>query len=222
VSKSKGTASRPNKETIEKNESAVLREIADRLSAWRESGPGENGNPQDWVKLSPEGREAAVTSLRLLRDNASLLRRCKKTYDCEDKGGECEEALFQLHGILSGMRMNYNPPEHIENYWGWGNALALPGFIEELRRWADELQKPKPKPRPKLGPIPSLIYEKLLTLPEHEAMPLPKITEWLWTEHQHNLSDANVYSHVMKLEPWGLQHDKRIGYSITAEQKSIG
>ena len=35
----------------------ILRDIADNLSIWNESGQGENGNPQGLANLSEKGRE---------------------------------------------------------------------------------------------------------------------------------------------------------------------
>ena len=71
----------------------------------------------------------------------------------------------------------------------------------------------------KLGETASLIYEKLLTLPEHNAINLTQITLWLWEEHKINISDSAVYQHLDKLKTYGLQHDRRIGYSIKQNKK---
>jgi len=107
------------------------------------------------------------------------------------------------------------------------NAMLPDGtFVNEYKYTEDFLPKKntikeslKPK-RKKLGKTASLIYEKLLTLPEHRAMLLPEITQWLWEEHQINLADSTVHQkHLKPLEPWGLQHDKRIGFSIIQDKK---
>jgi hypothetical protein len=72
----------------------------------------------------------------------------------------------------------------------------------------------------KLGMTASLIYEKLLGLPEHRAMQLPEIVKWLRDDHLINTSESQVHQkHLSQLEPWGLQHDKRIGYSITQDRE---
>ena len=92
----------------------------------------------------------------------------------------------------------------------------------EWNRWKrpQENKMEIAKNRPKLGKTASFIYEKLLTLPEHRAMQLPEIVVWLWEEHKINLTDSTVHQkHLKKLEPWGLQHDKRIGYSIIQNKK---
>jgi len=107
-------------------------------------------------------------------------------------------------------------------------SITAGRMIEQLRGVAQQLVESEelhapPKEtmkKPKLGDTAALIYENLLTLPEHRAMKLPDIVTWLWDEHQINLTDSTVHQkHLKQLEPWGLQHDKRIGYSINRDKK---
>jgi hypothetical protein len=101
----------------------------------------------------------------------------------------------------------------------YGDRLkALIGAALKQVRLQDRLEALKR--RRKLGKTASLIYEKLLTLPEHKAMLLPEIVQWLWDEHEINLTDSTIHQkHLNQLEPWGLQHDRRIGYSIDQNKK---
>jgi hypothetical protein len=92
--------------------------------------------------------------------------------------------------------------------------------LEDYCKSCAAMLRGKDKRRPKLGKTASLIYEKLLTLPEHKAMQLPEIVVWLWENHEINLADSTVHQkHLTQLEAWGLQHDTRIGYSIDQNKK---
>lgn len=69
--------------------------------------------------------------------------------------------------------------------------------------------------KPPLGPIASLIYEKLKSLPEHKAMTGPEIADWLNNEHEINLDESTIRTnHLEQLKPYGLYNKKRIGYCI--------
>jgi len=118
-----------------KNDTKVLREIADKLFIWRESVPGDERDLQRFVKLPKEKKETACEALRLLRDNIKLLLQCKHSFGALNS--ECEEALLQLNGILTDPDASKN----IERYWGWGYTFATTGFINELKRWADEIKR---------------------------------------------------------------------------------
>ena len=66
-----------------------------------------------------------------------------------------------------------------------------------------------------LGEIATLIYEKLKTLPEHKAMNLPMIAQWLNDEHEINIDESTIRTnHIPQLQPYGLYHKKRIGYCL--------
>lgn len=69
--------------------------------------------------------------------------------------------------------------------------------------------------RPALGEVAGWIYEKLKSLPEHQAMILPQIADWLANEKNHILDEDTIRkNHLKQLKPYGLQHKKRIGYYI--------
>jgi hypothetical protein len=123
--------------TADENEVKVLLKIADKLSIWLESAPDDKGM-KSWSNLPERGHKAAIESLCLLQDNIDLLLRCK--YSFGPMNSECEQAISNLNSLLSGMRMNNEPPEQIEERFGWGDQFALPGFISELRRWAEKLE----------------------------------------------------------------------------------
>jgi len=116
------------------NEADKLREIADKLFIWRKSIPEDKKNPGSWIatRLSKEVKEAARESLMLLveHDNIDLLYRCSRSYG---DNNECRNALYHIdENVLVGMR---NRP--LDSFVGEGYLIALPGFISELRRWAD-------------------------------------------------------------------------------------
>jgi len=94
-------------------------------------------------------------------------------------------------------------------------------FVDAFHLVEAELEKHERPERRKLGKIASLIYEKLCSLPEHKAMQLPEIVIWLYesSNYEINLAESNIYNYLKQLEPWGLQHDKRIGYSINKHKK---
>jgi hypothetical protein len=124
------------------NKASRLRKIADKLSVWRASVPGEKGEPGNWIpsKLAEGGREAALESLKLLvdRDNNDLLHRCSRSYG---DNSDCRNALRHIdEHILVGMRTDNRP---LESFLGHGPYLALPGFIKDLRRWANMLRQGK-------------------------------------------------------------------------------
>ena len=48
--------------------------------------------------------------------------------------------------------------------------------------------------KPPVGDIAGLIYEKLKTLPEHKAMTVPEISEWLVKEHKAIIDDTTILS----------------------------
>jgi len=69
--------------------------------------------------------------------------------------------------------------------------------------------------KPPLGEIATLIYEKLKTLPEHKAMNLPQIAQWLNDKHEINIDENTIRTnHIPQLQPYGLYHKKRIGYCL--------
>jgi len=73
--------------------------------------------------------------------------------------------------------------------------------------------------RKPLGEIPALLYEHLLTLPEHKAMNGPAILEWL-AKKSHVVSEDTFYKDILPvLEPYGLMNKKRIGYHIPLSER---
>lgn len=71
--------------------------------------------------------------------------------------------------------------------------------------------------KPPLGEIAGLIYEKLKSLPEHKAMTLREIADWLSeTNESGKAYDETTIrtKHLPQLKPYGLRHKKRIGYYL--------
>lgn len=91
-------------------------------------------------------------------------------------------------------------------------------------RWIVELERIAAKnnftentipQKPPLGEIAGLIYEKLKSLPEHKAMTLPKISEWLAVDKKIIVDETTIRTkHLPQLDPYGLYHKKRIGYCL--------
>ena len=70
--------------------------------------------------------------------------------------------------------------------------------------------------RPPVGEIAGLIYEKLKTLPEHKAMHIQEISNYLddILDEVPPDNDTLRKRHISQLEPYGLEHKKRIGYCL--------
>ena len=84
---------------------------------------------------------------------------------------------------------------------------------ESLRRVeTDLLEHSKKEPLTKKA---GLIYEKLKSLQEHEAMTLPEIQNWLWDEHHIRLDEGEWGQRTKKeLKPYGLENRPRVGFYI--------
>ena len=62
---------------------------------------------------------------------------------------------------------------------------------------------------------PKLIYEKLISLQEHEAMTGPEILDWLSKKHGINIDEGTLRNTYLKpLKPYGLVNTPRVGYYI--------
>jgi hypothetical protein len=60
-----------------------------------------------------------------------------------------------------------------------------------------------------------LIYEKLKSLPEHEAMTLPAIQHWFEVECRHGSLDTGTWKKIRKqLLLYGLQNKPKVGYFL--------
>ena len=59
-----------------------------------------------------------------------------------------------------------------------------------------------------------LIYEKLITLQEHEAMTRPQILDWLADEKEIFLDEGTFNKIRKELKPYNLENKPRIGYFI--------
>lgn len=115
-----------------------------------------------------------------------------------------EQVGFLVNVIFSGP---YSTKEH-------PNAGRIRGALDKGRKVVKD-EKVTSNIKPPLGEIATLIYEKLKTLPEHKAMTLPVIAQWLNDEHRINLDDTTIRTnHMPQLKPYGLYHKKRIGYCL--------
>ena len=61
-----------------------------------------------------------------------------------------------------------------------------------------------------------MIYEKLKTLPEHKAMQIQEISNYLdeILDEVPPDNDTIRKRHLPQLEPYGIEHIKRIGYYL--------
>ena len=82
--------------------------------------------------------------------------------------------------------------------------------LQRLAKWFGD------QARPPLGKIAILIYEKLITLPEYQAMDIQEISNYLddILDEVPPDNDTLRKRHLPQLEPYGLDHKKRIGYRI--------
>lgn len=110
------------------HETKVLKTIAETLSVWRKAV--EAGNERN----RPRECDTGIRSLELLNRNADLLCRCASDYGA--KTSECSQALRLLDYILPDIRFRRMELCFVTNEV---DVLAAPGFISELRRWADRL-----------------------------------------------------------------------------------
>ncbi len=117
-----------------KEKAKELRRIAHYLSVWKESGP-------EGPEHSKEARKSAEEAMKLLGANADLLHNCKETYGVKYR--QSNSPLKSLNGILDDMRINNQPTEFITERIGYYDYqdFAQEAFIDQLNRWADELEK---------------------------------------------------------------------------------
>jgi hypothetical protein len=61
----------------------------------------------------------------------------------------------------------------------------------------------------------AIVYELLKAQPPHKAMLGPAIVDALEARHRIVIDDSTLRKNIFpKLEPWGLQHKKKVGYWI--------
>jgi hypothetical protein len=83
---------------------------------------------------------------------------------------------------------------------------------------ADAIKQVGSETKPERGPLgklAGLLYEHLLTLPEHKAMDGPAILDWFLDEHKEIVSHDTLYKELCPaLRSYGLKNRPRIGYYI--------
>ena len=70
-----------------------------------------------------------------------------------------------------------------------------------------------------LGKVARLVYEKLSSLKEHEAMTLPEIQNWYEKKTPKSLDEGTWKNIRKELEPWGLHNKPRVGYYIRSAEE---
>lgn len=137
----------------------------------------------------------------------------KKLYECKfefiekaDLRKWCEEGqVYFLCDLMSSGRTATNE---------YSNLYLIRSALDKGRK-AVKNEKTTLDIKPPLGEIAALIYEKLKNLPEHNAMNLPMIAQWLNDEHEINIDESTIRTnHIPQLQPYGLYHKKRIGYCL--------
>lgn len=124
----------------DEKEAKILSELADKLAIWQDAlARSDKKHPPvwssvGWRELADKERQAAIHGLVLLRDNADLFCQCQSAYrlELDDILRELRDERFQLEYSTHDL-----------------SAIAVPGFISELRRWAGMLKnKPPGKEQP--------------------------------------------------------------------------
>lgn len=71
-----------------------------------------------------------------------------------------------------------------------------------------------------LGEKAALLYEKLISLPEHRGMTGPKILDWFSDEHGEIVDHGTLAKEIIPaLKPYGLRPARRIGYFIPPKDR---
>jgi len=86
----------------------------------------------------------------------------------------------------------------------------VPAKLDDLQNWCiDAKAKLDAEPLSKNA---RLIYEKLKSLPKHEAMTRTEILDWLGDKHEVYMDEGTFNKKRKELLPYGLKNKPRIGY----------
>ncbi|TKJ32306.1 MAG: hypothetical protein CEE38_23400 [Planctomycetes bacterium B3_Pla] len=136
---------------------------------------------------------------------------------------EFHEYLTILCQLINGEQIPFN--------WPYDSTIedADPNLVEYYESLRDErvrqairvfnriilhLKKGFDFEKTPLSPKAKLIYEKLLSLEEHEAMKTDEILDWLASEHRIYLDEGTLRKHLKEIKSYGLNNKPRIGYYI--------
>lgn len=96
--------------------------------------------------------------------------------------------------------------------WIWGLIFYTD---DGKTRLADAVRGYRPPEKQPLGEVAALLYEKLKSLPEHKAMTIPQILDWLSEKHNIEMDEGTLRrNHLEQLKPYGLVNTRRIGYHL--------
>jgi hypothetical protein len=74
--------------------------------------------------------------------------------------------------------------------------------------------------REPLGTNASLLYEKLITLPEHVGITGPAVLDWFSEEHGKIVDQSTLTKEILPpLKPYGLRNKPKIGYFIPLAER---
>jgi hypothetical protein len=95
--------------------------------------------------------------------------------------------------------------------------------VQNLRAWCEDAMTPMRSDITPLGPLAAVVYEHLLSLPQHRAMTGREIVDWLSKEQNKYVDDKQLHRDIINplKEGYGLRNKPKIGYYIprTGEQK---
>jgi len=93
-------------------------------------------------------------------------------------------------------------------------------YIELRRLVREAIKNPPSKDRIPLGGNAGLLFEKLITLPEHKGMTGRQITDWLQNDHDTIIDESRVAKELVPaLKPYGIKNTPRIGYYIPLSKR---
>jgi hypothetical protein len=176
--------------------------------------------------LDAIGHEITFNSFSKERDYKAFIepRRRVLEYvsDAEKQAGNIRDERLQRNAwfVLNRVRRQF-PDSYLileEQYKEWVIANEFVGAelvdLADMIRADRAVAKAKPIRKP-LGKIPALVFDHLLTLPEHKALNGPEILKWMADEHGIFKTERDLYKEILPpIKPFGLRNDPRIGYSI--------
>lgn len=137
--------------------------------------------------------------------------------------GLAAQLAWDVYGSMDGLHKVYHLESKIRAVID-GALVSLDGLAEDdgvagkeeaeatpSERDADAPNAERKEPLTQKG---RLIYAKLRSLEEHEAMTLPEIQDWLDTDHDINLDEGTWKTIRKELKPYGVDNRAKVGYFI--------
>lgn len=196
----------PPKDWIKQEDNTTFYNIPSML-AYR---PKEPANPVLWLGLhyAPE-REPGDTEKLMI---AYVLMAIIHDYELRFSGIPTDTPIFSKQYDGKWFRRDAFSQDVWTTFRTPQKQAHLERALSRVIAHIDSGENPNRQP---LGETVRLIYDKLKSLREGEAMTAPEICGWLASQHGKYLSESMLYrEYKEQLTPWGLQHTKRIGFWI--------